>query len=462
VQPPAPSVLASIPSLGKVIVNATATAAGTNASLEFLNDTTYFAGSSDCTTSSSQCVILNTNYHTWTWKLDAGSTPDGKTTVSASGNTSATGPASTTLTLASPVSFKIQEGMSVVDLTTSGNMPAGAYVDQTPSVNNQVHIAWATGSGGSFATDQLQFSGCGYPGLKSGGTMQPWLGNCAATAFLIAGSASGTSCDYIHAHGWRVYMHMNSGQETVCNKIIFDSGSGGTGSPDDSATADPTSVGIWIEGNGDKIELADGKVEAATDFLNLGNPATENDGASLANFNFAGSSSGVVFASASRTVINGVHGSASGIGYSDSTGLSLAVTGSVLENLSVYYDDPTLVSQNTFCANNFFASSFCSSLLQHVAFGGSAPSVAGGGASATVAGNDGAGRITLGSSPTNAITLSFSAAWANAPVCFAQDETTPAKNPGTATATDVNSVTFAFVSTPAGSDKISYQCIGVR
>jgi hypothetical protein len=464
--PAAPMVIATIPSVNKVIVNAIASSAGSSVPVDFLNDNTYFAGSADCTTSASICVILNANYHTWTGMgpsligttiapSPAGSTPDAALTVGVSTHTGQL------LTLASPYAFKVQPGMTVIDVTNL-NTSLG-YVDRTPTNTTQVHLS---ATPGSINGHQLRFSGCGYPG-DAADTMpptgvQPWLGNCAATAYLFYGAdamhpAAGTACETIRGHGWRVYLHMNNAQETVCNKVIFDSGS--SGNLENNDTADATSVGIWVEGSGDKIELSGGKTEARTGFLNTG--TDENNGVVLSDFNFTTDNDySVVFANTARSVLANLHGGATGVGYADSSQLSLTLTGNVLQGTQIYFDDPVLTPPTVSCANNIFGTTLCSNLLQHAAAGGGLPKLNGaGGGSPTISGSDGAGRIVVGSQAGLAITLTFANPWPNTPVCFAQDETTSGSNP-VYTAPTATKVVFNFHAAPSQFDHVAYQCTG--
>ncbi|HSC19859.1 MAG TPA: hypothetical protein VLC74_13200 [Rhizomicrobium sp.] len=462
-----PTVIATVPSLNKVIVNATATASGSNVSVAFLNDP-YFNPSGDCSLTTSTCALLNANYHTWTGLAAAGSTPDGVLATTATGTNT-----SNVLTVAGNT-FKLQPGMLAYDLDHESYL--------TDSMGNPLQVTLVSGSSvtlsgnpqssGSFA-DNVRFAGCGYPGDSadaSGAAPAPWLGNCAATAYLFYGvdanhGGAGTACDYIHSHGWRVYMHMNNGQETVCNKMIFDSGSGGaaSGGIDNNDTADPTSVGIWVEGDGDKIELADGKVEARTGFLNTG--INENNGVGLSNFNFTTSDLySLVFANSGRSNISQLHGSPSGAGYADSSELGLTLTASDLDTTSVYYDDPTKLS-TLHCANNVFATSFCGNLLTHVAAGGTAPVVAAPmtATSAVISGNDNAGRVTFSSGlvATQTLTINFAAPWSTPPVCLAQVESSM-PNLGTASSVTTTSVAFKFAGNVTAGQTVSFQCLGFK
>jgi len=93
----------------------------------------------------------------------------------------------------------------------------------------------------------------------------------------------------------------------------------------------------------------------------------------------------------------------------------------------------------------------------HVEYTGTAPSVTAG-TGATITGNDMAGRVTVGTSPSTTVALTFNASWTNAPACFAQDETTAVTMRATTIST--SAVTFTASGTLTASDKVSYSCRG--
>jgi hypothetical protein len=129
----------------------------------------------------------------------------------------------------------------------------------------------------------------------------------------------------------------------------------------------------------------------------------------------------------------------------------------------VYYDDPSKLSA-VHCANNNLSSSFCSNLLTHTAAGGPTPALGSTAGTSTIVGNDGSGRVTVGSSAIINLPVIFALPWASTPVCFAQDETTPARNPVTVLAISSIAVTFKPTGTTLfnASDNISYQCTGFK
>jgi hypothetical protein len=79
------------------------------------------------------------------------------------------------------------------------------------------------------------------------------------------------------------------------------------------------------------------------------------------------------------------------------------------------------------------------------------------GTSPSVAGNDSVGRVTVGSSTNGGkCTLTFSAAWATAPVCTCHNETTAqlCRPVGAST------TTVALTGTLTAGDKLAFHCAG--
>jgi hypothetical protein len=91
----------------------------------------------------------------------------------------------------------------------------------------------------------------------------------------------------------------------------------------------------------------------------------------------------------------------------------------------------------------------------HLEFHGTVPGVTAG-TGATIAGNDSLGRVTVGTSPSTTVALTFANAFSNAPACFAQDETTAVTMRATTVST--TGVTFTASGTLTASDKVSYRC----
>jgi hypothetical protein len=76
-------------------------------------------------------------------------------------------------------------------------------------------------------------------------------------------------------------------------------------------------------------------------------------------------------------------------------------------------------------------------------------------------GTDGGFVLTLGTAPNQTTcAVTFLTAYANQPVCVAQNQTTAA-NAVQKVTTTTTSVTYAFLAGPTAADKISTICIGV-
>lgn len=90
---------------------------------------------------------------------------------------------------------------------------------------------------------------------------------------------------------------------------------------------------------------------------------------------------------------------------------------------------------------------------------GAAPALSSCGTNSTIVGNDNAGKVTIGTGTPAACTLTFAVAFANAPSCYANDETTQAKNAIQATST-TTTVVLTLAAAAVTSDVISYICIG--
>lgn len=76
----------------------------------------------------------------------------------------------------------------------------------------------------------------------------------------------------------------------------------------------------------------------------------------------------------------------------------------------------------------------------------------------TVAGTDFAGLITIGATPANAYVVTFNTAFAAAPSCIVQQQTT-ATNYVTKVLTATTTFTVTSAATPTASDVYSYLCV---
>lgn len=96
----------------------------------------------------------------------------------------------------------------------------------------------------------------------------------------------------------------------------------------------------------------------------------------------------------------------------------------------------------------------------HISSTGTTPAVSACGTSPSIVGNDDIGRITVGTGGTaTSCTITFSSAWANAPICMVTDETTSKLlTPAPTTTSLVISAILAF----NASDNLSYQCFGYQ
>lgn len=99
-----------------------------------------------------------------------------------------------------------------------------------------------------------------------------------------------------------------------------------------------------------------------------------------------------------------------------------------------------------------------SSLTVNGKFGGSgtAPTLSACGTTPSIAGSDIGGKVTIGSGVTTSCTVTFSAAWANAPACTIAGDNTAV----TYAATTVTTALTITSSADMASDVISYICVG--
>lgn len=94
---------------------------------------------------------------------------------------------------------------------------------------------------------------------------------------------------------------------------------------------------------------------------------------------------------------------------------------------------------------------------------GPAPTLSSCGTAPTIVGTDSSGRITIGTGTPAACTLTFARAFASAPNCYFNDETTAGKTNAGTTYTVVPTTTAVVVTFQAATvngDKVGYLCIG--
>lgn len=92
----------------------------------------------------------------------------------------------------------------------------------------------------------------------------------------------------------------------------------------------------------------------------------------------------------------------------------------------------------------------------HAEFSGTAPTLSSCGGSPTIAGNDSVMRIVSGSAATSC-TVTFAAAWTNAPICHCDDETTL----GNCRVTS-NSTTAIVLANIGAAETLDVRCVGYR
>jgi hypothetical protein len=97
-------------------------------------------------------------------------------------------------------------------------------------------------------------------------------------------------------------------------------------------------------------------------------------------------------------------------------------------------------------------------LVTRLALGGTAPSIASGfGTAPAIVGTSNAGRITLGATGAASGVVSFGTAFANPPLCVAQDETTTSAMRASASTTQLT-----ITGTMAPADTLTYICLGFQ
>jgi hypothetical protein len=224
----------------RVILSANATANGTNAPVSFTNSAGFSGDGPMLTLSAATRIWTATTAASGANLFVENGTSHGTTGTPSS---SIDGLADTT---------RIQPGMSVVGSGISEPNTTVASVDSATAIT----ISPATKNS---ATASLTFSGCGYPGI---GTLspQPWLGNCAATAYLLGGPApnmadedQGLGIVQAISKGWQVGFHLINALDTRCTGCQVN----GNGT-----VFDRREFGIWFDDGTDETLWAGGGVHA--------------------------------------------------------------------------------------------------------------------------------------------------------------------------------------------------------
>jgi hypothetical protein len=178
----------------RVILSSNATANGTNAPVSFANSA-GFSGDGPMLTLSAATRVWTANGSAWGPNAFVTSgIGDGTTmTIGTVGDTT-----------------RIQPGMYIsLDGSPIGNVTAVDDVNHTITVQQIVSTGMHT----------LTLTGCGYPGFYSG-TKYPWLGNCAATAYLMGGPVADTDEDQglgvvqAISKGWQIGFHLINALDT--------------------------------------------------------------------------------------------------------------------------------------------------------------------------------------------------------------------------------------------------------
>lgn len=223
---------AANPGTFKVILSANATANGTNAPVSFTNSA-GFSGDGPMLTLSAATRVWTANGSAWGPNAFVTSgIGDGSTIIGTVGDTT-----------------RVQPGMYIsVDGSPIGNVTAVDDLNHTITVQQNV----------STGTHTLTLTGCGYPGFYSG-TKYPWLGNCAATAYLLGGPKADTDEDQglgivqAISKGWQVGFHLINALDTRCTGCQVN----GNGS-----VYDRREFGIWFDDGTDETLWAGGGVHA--------------------------------------------------------------------------------------------------------------------------------------------------------------------------------------------------------
>lgn len=193
-------------------------------------------------------VALIPQYKTYSASAGAGQNMGTQLNSVASGSAS-----SQTLTLGGDAYwYRAFEGETVTDITTPGSIAAGTVVDQTPT-SGAIHLSQAIVS--NISGDLIAFGAdgsCGYPGLISGGTKQPWLGNCASGLAILGmvggNSVQGVRCYSNHNSNHRNGLRLFNAPATSCTMNVLNS-SGKADGYDFNKTA------IWASGIRTQKEL---------------------------------------------------------------------------------------------------------------------------------------------------------------------------------------------------------------
>ena len=226
----------------RVVLSANATANGAIAPVSFVN-ASGFSGDGPQ-------LVLTSQTRVWTATQSA----SGPNRFVENGTSHGTTGTPSTLIDGLADTTRIQPGMHVTGTGISDPNTTVYSVDTGAAIT----ISPATTSG---TTASLTFSGCGYPGAPNTvpATVQPWLGNCAATAYLLGGPVADTDEDQglgivqAISKGWQIGFHLINALDTRCTGCQVN----GNGS-----VYDRREFGIWFDTGTDETLWAGGGVHA--------------------------------------------------------------------------------------------------------------------------------------------------------------------------------------------------------
>jgi len=379
----APQVIGVSAKNNAVIFNATA-ASSNSGSLTLANDHHTKSGSS-----SVGAIAVDPTYKTWTADVNVGSTPDAILTTTGAAGMGAgqiTGVAN---------AWKILPGMIAADLTTPGNITSGFAVCSVSTTGTDTPASGTVTLGTSYdppsgacmgsstihsgiSSDILQFTGCGYPytGAPGSGTAEPWLGNCAATAFFFGDASAGAgalgpNADSATAQGGLVFALDDHGHrrglgganwlDSHLNQIALANGSG-TG-----AQLDPTSYGATFEDSA-RIDINDMSMQGSSNsFYTNSSKGGLTEGIGLVNPIIDAAPTGNMAIQTGPGVTTALSivqakGNSSGVAFFSKNQLSTVLEANNLPGVQPVYGQDTIVdavTSTTGCANIFATGPQC-------------------------------------------------------------------------------------------------------
>ena len=364
----------------------------------------------------------------------AGCTNQFASDIAANGTLTCRSVADADLSLTTPALGTPSSGVATNLTGTAAGLTAGTVTTNAnltgpiTSVGNATAVASQTGTGSTFVMNTS-------PTLAT-----PALG--VATATSINGNVFTTGTYTLTGSAAKVL---------TFNNTLTLTGTDGTTMtfPSTSATVARTDASNQFTGNQGVGVAPSGVTGEIVKFLATGNHATflridntdASSTASYAGFDARASTArivGIAYGAGNTTSRYGLTlGSYNEL-------LAVAGNGLILGTLA----GPVVVAPNTAVALTI-------TTTNHQVTSGTAPSLTSCGTGATVAGNDTNGRITVGTGGFTACVVTFAAAYATAPVCYAADEITVVAFRWVPTTTTLTINGAALV-----SDTVTYHCEG--